>query len=189
MSEERERLCTENLNLIYHVLQQMGLYNKCDLYYDVGVIGLVKASKVYDENKGVKFITYASRCIRNEICREIITQNYIKRKANLNTLSLDSYTKSENMAFKDLIDSEIDIENETIKKEYKKMLYENISKLNTREQFIILNYYGMLEKSLNIQEISQRLSITESTVYGIKRRALKKLKKLLENTKGWNYEK
>jgi RNA polymerase sigma factor (sigma-70 family) len=116
-------------------------------------------------------------------------QNRFKRKANKNVLSLDTSTKSENITFKDLIDSNFNIEKEIIKNENKKVLYNNISKLNTREQFIILNYYGILEKSLNVFELSQYLGVSNDRVYQIKKTALRKLKKLLESTKGWSYEK
>ena len=48
---DENKLILENINLVYHILKKMGLYDKLDEYYDIGIIGLVKASKKYDKSK------------------------------------------------------------------------------------------------------------------------------------------
>ena len=46
----KNELIENNINLVYHVIKQLGLYNKLEDYYDVGLIGLVKAAKNFDED-------------------------------------------------------------------------------------------------------------------------------------------
>lgn len=72
--EEYERLIIENEALVYHVLKQMHLYSQLEDYYDVGMIGLCKAAKTFDNSKGSKFSTYACICIRNTILMDIRDQ-------------------------------------------------------------------------------------------------------------------
>ena len=44
-------LVLDNTNLIYYVLQKMNLYNQREYYYDIGMMGLVKAASTFDPNK------------------------------------------------------------------------------------------------------------------------------------------
>lgn len=64
LTEDQRKLVTENHNLIYGYA-----YNKkilIDDYYDILAIGLCKAAKTFDQDKG-KFSTLAYRCMENEI--------------------------------------------------------------------------------------------------------------------------
>ena len=86
----RDELVLNNTKLIYMVLKQLGLYNQRDEYYDVGMIGLMKAANKFDPSKGTKFNTYASHIIRTTILYEIRKENQPKRQSNKNTISLDT---------------------------------------------------------------------------------------------------
>lgn len=57
----------------------MNIYdcNNYDDYFQIGVIGLINASKQYNKNIKITFLTYAYICIRNEILK------YIKTNQNL----------------------------------------------------------------------------------------------------------
>lgn len=75
---EREKLVTDNYNLIHHVLNKvldLSFLKSQSLvdYEDLeqwGAIGLVKAAKGYDPSKG-QFSTYACTAIRNEVLKEL----------------------------------------------------------------------------------------------------------------------
>ena len=62
-------IITDNLNLVHHVINKYYKCNKSDYddYYQVGVIGLINASKNYKPGLDVSFGTYAYTCIKNEI--------------------------------------------------------------------------------------------------------------------------
>lgn len=50
-----DELVLNNLNLIYYVMHKNGFGHKLEEYYDVGLIGLVKAARDYDPSKRCSF--------------------------------------------------------------------------------------------------------------------------------------
>ena len=48
---DKNDLVLENVNLIYHILKKMNLYQEKEYYYEIGLMGLVKAASVYDPSK------------------------------------------------------------------------------------------------------------------------------------------
>ena len=61
---------SENEKLIWDVIHKMNCTPSEDLF-QIGAIGLINAIKQFNPNKGFKFSTYASTCIRNEILRSL----------------------------------------------------------------------------------------------------------------------
>ena len=57
-----------------------------DDYIQVGRIGLLKAIRSYDKDRGAAFSTYAHRCIKNEMVRE-----YHKNKKHKLTITTDKF--------------------------------------------------------------------------------------------------
>jgi len=68
--KNRQKLAEDNLLLVIKIAKQ---YKNLGLLYEdligLGNIGLVYASNKFDPNLGFEFSTYASDCIRGEICR------------------------------------------------------------------------------------------------------------------------
>ena len=58
-------------------------------YISVGRIGLVQAVKTYKPESGVKFSTYATRCIKNQIARDLNMTYTVKRTPPGPLVSLD----------------------------------------------------------------------------------------------------
>ena len=86
MSEiERQQLIEDNMALVYYIIsKQYPTFIGDQDVIQSGMVGLCKAAKHYDPEKGI-FSTYAGRCIRNEI-----TQEFIRRKPMKMTVSLDT---------------------------------------------------------------------------------------------------
>lgn len=85
MTKQQEQLVEENMNLVYFTIARY--YPQCrgnDDIIQIGMMGLCKAAKLYDESKGA-FSTYAIRKIRGEICGE-----FRKETRRIKTISLDS---------------------------------------------------------------------------------------------------
>lgn len=80
INETARNLITENHNLIFYMLHKYNL--DIDEYYGDAAIGLIMAANTFDSNKGIKFATYATKCIFNEIMKN-------KRKRRINTISID----------------------------------------------------------------------------------------------------
>lgn len=175
-----EKLITENINLIYHVLKKYKLYSYLDEYFDIGMIGLVQGAKTYDESKGHKPSTYLTKCIANEIFKYNKVQNCQKRSNGQKDISI--YTPINNDGNEcyliDLIPSDENIEETIIKKEQLEWLYKELSKIEERDKFIICSNYGLLGyKKLTQREIAKKLNISQRTVQYFIRKNIEKLRR------------
>lgn len=75
-------------NFIYKIMQEFnGYQNKEDLY-QVGWMGLIKASKNYNESFGIKFSTYAYKYIKGEMSKLVREDKLIKINRELTKLNL-----------------------------------------------------------------------------------------------------
>ena len=64
----KSRLVEHNLRLVAHIIKKYYAAN-CDNdeLISIGTVGLIKAVNSFEENKGVRLATYASRCIENDM--------------------------------------------------------------------------------------------------------------------------
>ena len=170
--EEYERLIIKNEALVYHVLKQMHLYSQLEDYYDVGMIGLCKAAKTFDNSKGSKFSTYACICIRNAILMDIRDQ---KRQCDYYSISLQTPVGGEKdeISLEDTI-SDYELELDILNKEEKMALIESIRKLNDEDRQMIDLYFW---KEMTQQEISRYLKMSQANVSRRIQRALNNLRK------------
>lgn len=173
----REKLIIHNLRLVAHIAKK---YDNLPISQDdlisIGTIGLIKAVDSYSVNKGKKLVTYASKCIENEILMYIRTN-----KKNLSTLSLfDSLgqddegqeIKIEDVVYDEMIDYEEKIDNET----NINVLLKYLDILDDMELSIISMRYGLNnQKELTQKEIGKKLNISRSYVSRIEKKALNKL--------------
>lgn len=165
-----EQLVLDNLNLIYYVLKQIGLYSQHEEYYDLGLIGLVRAAKTYDPNKGYKFSTYAAVSIKNMILRQVRINNAERRKSNRNTISLDRVmyrSEKKEVVLEDLIASDYDLEEDVIKREQLAAVKKAITTLTDKEK-LMLKYYVFddmtqieMAKVMNISQAQISRTITK----------------------------
>ena len=80
----RNTLIEYNLRLVAHIVKkyQTGNRNTEDLI-SIGTIGLIKAINTYDTNKGSRLVTYASRCIENELLMRLRQERKETREVSL----------------------------------------------------------------------------------------------------------
>lgn len=170
--EEYEKLIIENEALVYHVLKQMHLYSQLEDYYDVGMIGLCKAAKTFNNSKGSKFSTYVCICIRNTILMDIRDQ---KRQCNYYSISLQTPVGGEKdeILLEDTI-SDYELELDILNKEEKMALIESVRKLNDEDKQMIDLYFW---KEMTQQEISRYLKMSQANVSRRIQRALNNLRK------------
>ncbi len=73
MTKEQEALVTENMRLAYYIARRK--YKNCGIETEdveaTALLGLVKAAKTFNPEKGILFSTYAGICIDNEILLEL----------------------------------------------------------------------------------------------------------------------
>lgn len=64
----RDKLIRHNLRLVAHIVKKYYAQpGSQEDFISIGTIGLIKAVNSFDNTKGARFATYASRCIENEI--------------------------------------------------------------------------------------------------------------------------
>lgn len=162
-----EKIVLDNINLIYHVLKKYGLYKKLDEYYDVGLIGLIKGVKTFDDSKGYAISTYLAKCITTEVLTYQRRNLCSKRGGGKETISI--YKPIDNdgkeIYLMDVISSNENIEENTIKKEQLEILYREISKLNDRDKFIICSKYGLLGyEELTQKDLGKAVGVCQPTI-------------------------
>ena len=174
----RDKLIEHNLRLVAHVIKKYytPTSDPNDLI-SIGTIGLIKAVSSFDADKGIRFATYAARCIENEMlmyCRTL-------KKTSLDVSLSDSIetdregnalTFSDVLAVDDTLVEDIDLKLRCEK------LYKLIEKcLDPREREIIILRYGFFgEEPLTQREVAQRLKISRSYVSRIEKKALEQLR-------------
>lgn len=180
----QEQLIMDNHNLVYHILQKMNLYNQLDEYYDIAIIGLIKAAKNYDETKQINFSTFAGKCIRNEILHYLRQQQSNRLKANYNTISLEKTVfkeKGNKILLIDKIPGNVNIEQELINNEKIIHLYKAISNLSDSERFIIEHSYGLNNKKiLRQKQLAEITGQSQANVSRIIKKIFKKIKQEME---------
>lgn len=164
--------------MMYSILKKYGLYNKREDYIDICYIGYAKALKKYDSSKS-KPATYIYKCIENELLQYLRKENAIKRQRE--ELSINYIYDEKGHDLEDLISNDVDIENDFIKKEQNKELYNSIKNLTKREQYIIKSFFGLgcIEKTQ--YEIGEHLGITQTQVSRLKDKILIKMRGMMEN--------
>ena len=76
--EELTEFINNNQKLIYSIISKYkGLYDLDDLY-QVAVFGLCKYSHNYNANLGIKFTTYAYKCMLGEVLNYVCTNRIVK---------------------------------------------------------------------------------------------------------------
>ena len=178
----KDKLIEHNLRLVVFLAKKYES-TKVDLedLVSIGTIGLIKAINTYSMDKNIKLATYASRCIDNEILM------YLRKNKRSNTeISLEeslSYDAEGNeLHLEDIIGTDKDIVTKNVEEDNdKKIMIEEIQKLNKREKEIITMRYGLLGKEEKTQkEIADMLGISQSYISRIEKKVIKRLKAIIK---------
>lgn len=175
----KNKLIEHNLRLVAHIIKKYYSANTDqDDLISIGTIGLIKAVSTFDSEKSIRFATYASRCIENEILMYFRSLKKTRLEFSLDEpLETDkdgnTLTMSDLIAEDDGIVEKIDI---LIKSE---QLYRFIGEcLDERELSVITHRYGLFgNKPLTQREVAEKLHISRSYVSRIEKKALDELKK------------
>lgn len=180
---ERNDLIEQNFSLVYYfALKYRFVYYDFDELLSLAQFGLCKAADSYDESRGVKFATYASRCIINEImlflrkwgpklAREISLHNVIHKGRGAN----DDILLEDVIAVVD--DGVLDIMEQ---KEQRAELRTALDRLSMREKQVIQMRYGLDNgKKQTQKEVSEAFGISQSYVSRIEKQATYRLKEVM----------
>ena len=179
----RSKLIEHNLRLVVFLAKK---YENTGVDLEdlvsIGTIGLIKGVKTYKLDKNIKLATYASRCIDNEILM-FLRKNKRKRKEVSLEDSLSYDADGNELHLEDILGTESDIVTKGIEEESnKRLLNDEISKLNHRDKQIMTLRYGLNNhKELTQKEVADILGISQSYISRIEKKVIRRLKNLIKN--------
>lgn len=179
----KEKLIEHNLRLVAHIVKK---YNSQDRDLDdlisIGTIGLIKAVNTFDEKKGGRLVTYAARCIENELLMMLRQEKKLLREVSLYE-PIGTDLEGNHISLLDIIcTDEATMIEQFLHQYYLNHIDEMIEYLEEkREQEIIIKRYGLRGNRPQTQkEVASSMGISRSYVSRIEKRALEKLKTCCE---------
>ena len=174
----REKLILHNLRLVSHIVKKYysTAKNQEDLV-SIGSIGLIKAVDSFKPEAGVKFATYAAKCIQNEILMHFRSQKKLSAEVSIHE-TIDVDRDGNPLTYMDVIATEDNVAEEAdarIKNAAVRRLVATV--LDEREREVIVLRYGLTGKDpLPQREVAEKLGISRSYVSRIEKAALKTLR-------------
>ncbi len=181
-SKAKEELILHNMRLVAHVAKKyQGNEEEVEDLISIGTIGLLKAVSTFDYRFGNRFATYAIRCIENELLMHFRKTKKTKMEVSLyEPIGTDKEGKQIHLMEVLLVD-EVDVARQMeIHRDVDIVIKQMQRVLTEREFWIIKKRYGLFgEREYTQREIADELNISRSYVSRIEKKALEKLKKLI----------
>ena len=175
--ESKDKLIEHNLRLVVFLAKK---YENTGVDLEdlvsIGTIGLIKGVETYKLDKNIKLATYASRCIDNEIL--MFLRKNKRRRGEISFEDSLSYDAEGNeLRLEDILGTDDDIVTRDLEKETeKKLLYDEIDKLNSRDKEIMILRYGLYNtQELTQKEVAQKLGISQSYISRIEKKVISRL--------------
>lgn len=173
----RNVLVEHNLRLVAHIVKKFDPNpQEIEDMISIGSIGLVKAINTYQEDRGTRLATYASKCIENEILMHLRATKNEKTELHLFD-PLSSEEDETEVSYIDIVrDEEPDVAEVVTAKVQAESVLTRLSVLDDKEREVLELRYGLGGKPQKTQrEIARLLGISRSYVSRIEKRALSRL--------------
>lgn len=177
-------LILRNMRLVAHIVKRYAPLDsdRAELI-SIGTIGLIKAVRSFDQNKGSRFATYAAKCVDNELLMDFRAEKKRNHDVSLNE-PIGTDKEGNEISIIDVVEAKTrDFSLEIIQNDDISKMWHGIdSVLDSRERDIIIKRYGLNgAKEMTQREISIGQNISRSYVSRIEKKALEKLKVYLTN--------
>lgn len=179
-------IAENNQGLIGHVAKKLNNVCQLDYYelFSIASLGFTKALNGYDTNNKAKFSTYAVTCMKNEIFGYLRKEN----KHTINDVSLQNILASNNkngseQYLEDIVpDEDIEIEEDTIMNDRKKILEDSLKHLSENEKYILIYRNGLFNNPVKTQvEVAEDIGMSQANVSKIETYLYDKMQKILRN--------
>ena len=178
--EARNKLIEHNLRLVAHIVKK---YNNMERdpedLISIGTIGLIKAIDTYDVTKGNKLVTYASRCIENELLMLFRKEKKCSKEVSIYE-PIGTDKEGNEISLMDIIHCEDEsIINMLFYSSNVKKLYEELAGMtDIKEKQVLILRYGLYGgEELPQREVGKQMGISRSYVSRIEKRALENLRR------------
>ena len=181
-TEARNILVERNLRLVAHIMKKYYAQtaDQEDLI-SIGTIGLIKGITTFDPGKGARLATYAARCVENEILMHFRSGRKSAQDVSLSDY-IDTGTDGAPLALQDVVSEDTDLMEQVANQEAVGQLRRAVDTcLTEQERQVIQLRYGLgTGEPMRQREVAEKTGISRSYVSRIEKRALKKLREVLE---------
>jgi len=176
--EVRGKLIEGNIRLVIHIANKFFNIGTVDELTSIGTIGLIKAANSFNLDKKVKFATYASTCITNEILMYARKTNKDRVVTSLDTV-LSSDMDGGELTLMDVISDETieDFSTSFVEHDNMEDVKEAIAQLPEQQQEVLKLYYS---GELTQTEVGKELGFSQSYMSRLRNRALKSVRKIID---------
>lgn len=175
---KRDLLIEHNLRLVAYIAKKFeGTGAMIEELISIGTLGLIKAIGTFQNGKGIKLATYASRCIENEILMFIRKNSTRKSEISIDEpLSVD--WDGNELLLSDVLGSDADTVEKRLEKEEERAIVRHlVGRLSAREREIIELRFGMQGGGeLTQKEVADRLHISQSYISRLEKKILENLR-------------
>lgn len=175
--EAKDKLVEHNMRLVAYVTKKYRIpqMDPEDMI-SIGTIGLIKAVSSFNIQKNIKFATYATRCIQNEIFMHLRRVKNKTQDKYLDEVVMHD-TNGHELSLLDTLGGEKEeVEKEVQLKEDIQILYDILGKLDTKEKMILEYRFGINREKKRQEEIAAEFQISQSYVSRIERKAIEKMR-------------
>ena len=170
-------LVQHNMRLVVHVVKRYQGAADNEEIISIGSMGLLKALRSYNVDRGTQFSTYAARCIENEILMYLRASKHDRQNVSLYApVGVDK--EGNEVTFIDTLpyDGE-DLGKEVEQQEMARIAYQVVEgALTERERRIISARYGLYgQPVLSQREIADKEGISRSYISRIEKKAVAKM--------------
>ena len=159
----RNLLVEHNLRLVAHIVKKYhNLDREKEDMISIGVIGLIKAINTYDISKGHRLVTYAARCIENELLMMLRQEKKTSKNTSLyEPIGIDK--EGNEIHLLDILGTqETDFESKKIEAErkYQKESMKELEKMemNKEKKTLIMRYGLYGREPMNTKRSSKKTS-------------------------------
>lgn len=182
----RNILIEKNMRLVAHMIKKyISKDRETQDLISVGTIGLIKAVNSFKPEKSIKLATYAAKCIDNELLMMLRAEKRKSKEVSMyDPIGTDK--EGNEISLIEIVGEETaDIVDDYIFSQRIECIRKNIDNILTKREQIIIKYrYGLHDgKEYTQNELANMLGISRSYVSRIEKKALEKLKKMLEQNK------
>ena len=178
----RTQLIEHNLRLVAHIARK---YTNSGIDQDdlvsIGSIGLIKAVRSYRPESG-RLVSYAARCIENEILMALRRSRKTKNDVSLN-MPVGTDKEGNEIMLADILGTDENIvpDAAALRIESRRAIRLLRQVLDARERTVVIMRCGLADGQAHSQnEIAEMLGISRSYVSRIEKKALEKLRQALE---------
>ena len=175
-------LVRHNMRLVVHIAKRYQGADDSEELVSIGSVGLLKAIRCYDVQKGTRFSTFAAKCIENEILMYLRANKHNSQNVSLyQPVGVDK--EGNEVTLLDTLYSETDEVGRHVEEAETVQLVRRVMQacLTQRERRIVVLRYGLFgHEKVPQREIAIAEGISRSYISRLEKKALSKMREYMQ---------